>query len=90
MRRECGDSVHFTAGQRRRREIRKAFCEEKDFTVEEELVYTQARLLKKEKCTEIIRTDRPGKYYPSQETAEKIVQDDMGKLALTAKEQESA
>lgn len=69
-------------------EIRKAFCEEKDFTVEEELVYTQARLLKKEKCTEIIRTDRPGKYYPSQETAEKIVQDDMGKLALTAKEQE--
>lgn len=69
-------------------EIRRAFCEERDFTVEEELVYTQARLLKTEKCTGIIRTDRPEKYYPSQETVEKIMQDDMGKLALTEKEQE--
>ncbi len=42
-------------------EIRKAFCEEKDFTVEEELVYTQARLLKRKKMYRNYPDGRTGK-----------------------------
>ena len=68
--------------------IRTAFFRESGFTVEEELVYTRARLLKRENCTEEIRTDTPNQYYPPSEIVEKIIQDDAGELTLTEKEQE--
>ena len=65
--------------------IRKAFCEKRDFTTKEELIPHSASLLNVANFTPVIYTDRPLDYYPDQDTVEKIIRDDNGKLKIDKK-----
>ena len=62
--------------------IRKAFCEKRAFISKEELIPEEASLLNIANFTFVVHTDTPTDYYPPQDTVEKIVQDDAGKLTL--------
>ena len=62
--------------------IRKAFCEKRDFTTKEELIPQNASLLNIANFTPVIKTDHAEDYYPNQETVDKIVLDDKGKLFI--------
>ncbi len=68
--------------------IRRAFCEKRSFITREELIPEEASLLNIANFTPQISTSAPEDYYPRQETVEKIVQDDAGKLKLDKKTQE--
>lgn len=62
--------------------IRKAFCEKRSFVTREELIKKSASLLSISNFTSVVHTDRPADYYPPQDTVERIIQDDAGKLKL--------
>lgn len=62
--------------------IRKAFCEKRAFITKEELIPEEASLLNIANFTSVVHTDTPTDYYPAQDTVEKIMQDDAGKLTL--------
>lgn len=62
--------------------IRKAFCEKRSFITKEELIPEEASLLNIANFTPVVHTDAPADYYPPQDTVERIVQDDAGKLKL--------
>lgn len=62
--------------------IRKAFCEKRSFITKEALIPEEASLLNIANFTPVVHTDAPANYYPPQDTVEKIVQDDAGKLKL--------
>ena len=62
--------------------IRKAFCEKRFFITKEELIPEEASLLNIANFTPVVHADAPADYYPPQDTVEKIVQDDAGKLKL--------
>lgn len=68
-------------------DIRKAFCALRSYETREERIPQSASLLNIANFTETVETDRPQDYYPSQETVQKIVLDDQGKLKLDKKEQ---
>ena len=62
--------------------IRKAFCDRRDFTTKEELIPENAALLNIANFTPTVQTTKPDDYYPNQETVGKILLDDAGKLKL--------
>ena len=68
--------------------IRKAFCDMRDFTTKEELIPENAALLNIANFTPTVQTLKPDDYYPDQETVEKIRLDDAGKLKMDVKTQQ--
>ena len=66
--------------------IRKAFYDKRLFETQEELIPEEASLLHVEKFQPTIRTTKVNDYYPEQETVERIVAEDKGKLKLSAKQ----
>ena len=68
--------------------IRKAFCDKRDFTTKEELIPQNASLLNIANFTPEVKTDKVEDYYPSQDTVEKIILDDKGKLKIDKKTQQ--
>lgn len=62
--------------------IRLGFCSKRTFSTENELIPESASLLNIRNFTEKVRTPKPEIYYPDQETVEKIIQDDEGKLEI--------
>ena len=68
--------------------IRKAFCDKRDFITKEELIPQDASLLNIANFTPEINTNDPTAYYPTQETVEKIILDDRGKLKISAQVQQ--
>ena len=65
--------------------IRKAFCDIRDFSTTEELIPEKSSLLNISNFSESIYTDTPERYYPSAENVEKIVKADSGKLKIDPK-----
>lgn len=68
--------------------IRKAFSARRDFTTKEELIPQKASLLNIANFTSEVKTDNVSVYYPKQETVEKIILDDKGKLKIDKKTQQ--
>ena len=68
--------------------IRKAFCAKRDFTTKEELIPQNASLLNIANFKPEIKTDDTAAYYPDQDTVEKIILDDKGKLKVDKKTQQ--
>ena len=68
--------------------IRKAFCDKRDFITKEELIPQNASLLNIANFTSEIKADDTAAYYPAQDTVEKIILDDKGKLKIDAKTQQ--
>ncbi len=62
--------------------IRKAFCDKRDFTTRQDLIPQSASLLNVANFTPEIKTDDTTAYYPDQNTVEKIIADDKGKLKM--------
>lgn len=62
--------------------IRKAFCALRSYATREERIPQSASLLNITNFTQVVETERPQDYYPGQETVQKIVLDDQGKLKL--------
>lgn len=60
--------------------IRKAFCDRRSFTTTEELIPQESSLLNIANFTPTVSADTPSAFYPNQDTVERIVQDDAGKL----------
>ena len=69
--------------------IRKAFCDKRDFTTTEELIPEVASLLNIANFTPEVYTDRPQDYYPAQPNVEKIILDDEGKLKIDRKTEDA-
>ncbi len=67
--------------------IRKAFCALRSYETREERIPQSSSLLNIANFTQTVETERPQDYYPDQETAQKIVLDDQGKLKLDKKAQ---
>ena len=67
--------------------IRKTFCALRSYATYEERIPQSASLLNIANFTQTVETERPQDYYPDQETAQKIVLDDQGKLKLDKKAQ---
>lgn len=68
-------------------DIRKAFCDIRSYQTQQERIPQSARLLNIANFTNTIETEHPQEYYPNQETVEKIILDDQGKLKLDKKVQ---
>lgn len=68
--------------------IRKAFCDLRSCETREERIPQSASLLNIANFTQTIETEHPANYYPDQETVQKIVLDDQGKLKPDKKTQE--
>ena len=62
--------------------IRKAFCDKRDFTTKEELIPQNASLLNISNFTKEVKTGDTAAYYPDQNAVEKIILDDNGKLKM--------
>ena len=62
--------------------IRKAFSDFRSYETREERIPQSASLLNIANFTRTIGTEQPQDYYPPQETVQKIVLDDQGKLKL--------
>ena len=67
--------------------IRKTFCALRSYETREERIPQSASLLNIANFTQVIETEHPQDYYPDQETIQKIVLDDQGKLKLDKKAQ---
>lgn len=67
--------------------IRKAFCVLRSYETREERIPQAASVLNIANFTQTVETERPQDYYPDQETVQKIVLDDQGKLKLDKKAQ---
>lgn len=67
--------------------IRKTFCALRSYETREERIPQSASLLNIANFTQAVETERPQDYYPNQETVQKIVLDDQGKLKLDKKAQ---
>lgn len=67
--------------------IRKTFCALRSYETREERIPQSASLLNIANFTQTVETERPQDYYPDQETVQKIVLDDQGKLKLDKKAQ---
>nr|MBO4517530.1 DEAD/DEAH box helicase family protein [Clostridia bacterium] len=65
--------------------IRKAFYDERSFDTKEELVPEEASLLHVENFTTEIQTYNKADFTPVQETVDKIIADDKGKLKIDSK-----
>ena len=63
-----------------RANIRKAFYEKRDIKTVEEIIPTEAKLLKIENFRETIETQTSEKYHPEQKTVDKIVKADNGEF----------
>lgn len=68
--------------------IRKAFSAKRDFTTKEETIHQSASLLNITNFTSALKTDDTAAYYPDQDTVEKIILDDKGKLKIDKKTQQ--
>ena len=68
--------------------IRKAFCDKRSFQTKQELIPQEASLLSIANFTPAVITEHPEDYYPKQNTVERIIQDDAGKLKMNAKQQQ--
>lgn len=62
--------------------IRKAFSNLRSYETREERIPQSASLLNIANFTRTIETEKPQDYYPPQETVQKIILDDQGKLKL--------
>ena len=62
--------------------IRKAFCERRDFTTKEELIPEESSLLNIANFQPVIHTDEPKEYFPEQSVVENIILDDKGKFRV--------
>lgn len=62
--------------------IRKAFAEKRTFLTSEEVIPEAASLLSIANFTPRVFTEKPWDYYPSQDTVERIVLADQGKLKI--------
>ena len=69
--------------------IRKAFYVKRDFEIKEDLVPENASLLKVDAFTPTVCTSHEDRFIPNQETVEKIVQDDAGKLTVPPETQKA-
>ena len=68
--------------------IRKAFCDLRSYETREDRIPQVASLLNIANFTQKVDTEHPQDYYPDQETVQKIVLDDQGKLRLNKEAQE--
>ncbi len=68
--------------------IRKAFCDKRSFETKQELIPQEASLLNIANFTPTVNTEHPEDYYPKQDTVERIMQDDAGKLKMNPKKQQ--
>ena len=68
--------------------IRKAFCDKRDYITKQELIPENAALLNIANFTPTVQTFTPEKYYPDQAAVERIHLDDIGKLKIDAKTQQ--
>lgn len=68
--------------------IRKAFCDVRSCETREERIPQSASLLNIANFTRTIEIEHPANYYPDQETVQKIILDDQGKLKPDKKTQE--
>lgn len=66
--------------------IRKAFYDKRSFETQEELIPEEASLLRVENFQPIVKTTKADDYYPGQEVVERIINEDKGKLKLSAKQ----
>lgn len=62
--------------------IRKAFCDKRDFVTRQENIPAEAALLNIRNFTPEVHTDNVSAYYPEQTMVEKIIKDDRGELKL--------
>lgn len=67
--------------------VRKAFCDRRNFTTTEELIPQESSLLNIANFTATVSTTTPEDYYPKQDLVERIILDDKGKLKVDAKTQ---
>lgn len=67
--------------------IRRAFCEKRSFIAKEELIPKEASLLNIQNFTGAVSTDTPKAYFPDQETVERVILGDSGKLKADKKTQ---
>lgn len=66
--------------------IRKAFYDKRSFETQDELIPEEASLLRVENFQPIVKTTKADDYYPRQEVVERIINEDKGKLKLSAKQ----
>ncbi len=88
---EKGESRYFSSKYNRaivEANIRKAFCDKRDFNTTEELVPEEAALLNISNFTAAVYTEEPDSYYPEQRVVENIIADDNGKLIIDDKTQQ--
>lgn len=69
--------------------IRKAFCDIRDFKTSEELIPEESSLLNVNNFSSEIYTDTPERYYPAQSKVENIIKSDLGKLKIDPKMEET-
>lgn len=65
--------------------IRKAFCDKRDFNTSEELIPEEANLLNIANFTPEVYTEKPQDYYPDQKAVDNIIKEDKGKFRLDPK-----
>lgn len=65
--------------------IRKAFCDRRDFSTAEELIPEEANLLNIANFTAEITTENSKEYYPNQSVVENILKEDKGKYIIDSK-----
>ncbi len=63
--------------------IRKAFCEQRDFITKEELVPEEAALLNMANFRSVIRVDDPKEYFPEQSVVENIILNDKKRFRVS-------
>lgn len=83
-----GDSRYFSSKYDRRAveaNVRKAFCDRRDFLTTEERIPQKSSLLNITHFTPTVTTSSPADYFPEQSLVERIIQDDKGKLKVDAK-----
>ncbi len=62
--------------------IRKAFCDKREFSTVEELIPQSASLLKIQNFTDEVHAERPEEYYPDQDTVGSIIEADKGSFQV--------
>jgi hypothetical protein len=86
------DGIHYFSSRFNRTlaeaNIRKAFYDKRGYTTKEELVPSDARLLKIENFEPSVSTKTPSDYCPEQKDVEKIIAADRGELTLGKQEKD--
>ena len=80
---ERGDKKYYSSRYNRRAteaNIRKAFCQKRDYGSKTERIPEEASLLNIANFSPVVRAQDAADYFPTQDVVERIIQDDKGKL----------